>query len=219
MWVFGTGLAAECVVAQLGNDSIEGICIDDEYFYSGSKLLGYEIVPLSEVISKSSTRELFVATGYKNLNRNRALTTKKLRELGFSLVNIIADACSLKYINLGENNFIMDGANIQPHVEIKDNVFVWSGATVCHHVRIGSNVWVTAGSTIAGNTSVGSNIFIGANATIASGLTLGSNIFIGAGSLVTSDLPSNSVVIAKGSEYLGVPADTFVKYLELKGNY
>jgi len=219
MWLFGSGLAAQCVVAQ-ADSAVEGVCLDDEFLTADTLVYGHKINALSAVLKNGPDRIMFVATGYKNLNRTRAAIIARLKTLGFSFCNVIPE-CFLAdpTFSYGANNFVMKGAQIQPFVDIRDNVFIWSGATVCHHVSIGSNVWITAGATISGGTKIGSNVFIGANATIASGINLGSNIFIGAGALVVNSLPSNSAVIAKNSEPLHITADLFVKYLELKGNY
>jgi serine acetyltransferase len=218
MWIFGNGLAADCVLFQ-ASCSVEGVCLDDEYIEFSSPLRGHEVKPLSSIVNLTPPAELFIALGYKNLNRTRSEILSRVRKLGLPIGNVIAEPLLSNFSKFGVNNFIMQGANIQPYVSIDDNVFVWSGSTICHHVTIGSNVWLTAGSTIAGNTHLGSNIFVGANATIASGLLIGSNVFIGAGAIVTTDLPSGSVVVTKSTEKLSVSSDLFVKFLDSKGNY
>jgi sugar O-acyltransferase (sialic acid O-acetyltransferase NeuD family) len=219
MWIFGTGLAAECVLSQLNCEDVDGVCVDDEYYIDGQQLRGYVVEPFSKVKLKFSQKPFFVATGYKNLNRSRAKVLNTLLSLGLPIGNVISKSDSIFAPEYGVNNFIMNGACIQPFVSIEDNVFIWSGATVCHHVKIGSNVWITAGATIAGATQIGDNVFIGANATIGSGIKIGSNVFIGAGTLVTGNLDSNSVVISKNSELSRFQADVFVEFLEKKGTY
>lgn len=218
MWVFGNGLAADCILFQASTVA-EGVCLDDNYFKLSSSLRGHEVKPLSSVVSLTPRPVLFVALGYKNLNRTRSSVLARIRGLGLTIGNVIAEGVQDNLLSFGVNNFIMQGANIQPFVSIEDNVFIWSGSTICHHVTMGSHIWITAGSTVAGDTHLGSNIFVGANATIASGLSIGSNVFIGAGAIVTADLPSGSVVIAKSSERLPVSSDVFVQFLDLKGNY
>lgn len=218
MWIFGNGLAADCVLFQASTFA-DGVCIDDKYLTLPSFLGGYEVRPLSSVLDLTPPVEIFIAMGYKNLNRTRSAVLSRIRSLGLPIGNVIAAPLLDRITSFGVNNFIMQGVNIQPFVSIEDNVFIWSGSTICHHVTIGSNVWITAGSTIAGDTHLGSNIFVGANATIASGLSIGSNVFIGAGAIVTADLPTGSVVIARSSERLPVSSDQFVQFLDFKGNY
>jgi len=219
MWVFGTGLAAECVLSQLNSEYVDGVCVDDEYYFDGQQLMGYTVEPFSKIKLKLAEKKIFVATGYKNLNRIRASILNKFLGLRLPIGNVISKSDSIFTPEYGINNFIMNGACIQPFVSIKDNVFIWSGATVCHHVKIGSNVWITAGATIAGATHIGNNVFIGANATIGSGIKIGSNVFIGAGTLVTRDLDSNSVVIRKNSELSKFQADMFMDFLDKRGTY
>jgi sugar O-acyltransferase (sialic acid O-acetyltransferase NeuD family) len=219
MLIFGTGLAAECVLSQLNGENVDGVCVDDEYFSHGQQLRGYAVEPFSKVKLKFAEKHFFVATGYKNLNRSRATVLNKFLDLGLKIGNVISKSDSIFTPECGVNNFIMNGACIQPYVSIENNVFIWSGATVCHHVKIGSNVWITAGATIAGATQIGNNVFIGANATIGSGVMIGSNVFIGAGTLVTGNVDSNSVVIRKNSELSRLKADVFVDFLEKKGTY
>jgi len=218
MWIFGNGLAADCILFQ-ASTAAEGVCLDDDYIKLPSSLRGHEVKPLSGVLDLTPRPELFIALGYKNLNRTRSAVLGRIKSLGLSIGNVIAEPSLNNLLNFGVNNFIMQGANIQPFVSLEDNVFIWSGSTICHHVTMGSNIWITAGSTIAGDTHLGSNIFVGANATIASGLSIGSNVFIGAGAIVTSDLPTGSVVIAKSSEKLRFSSEEFVRFLDLKGNY
>jgi sugar O-acyltransferase (sialic acid O-acetyltransferase NeuD family) len=219
MWIFGSGRAAECVISE-SVEAIEGVCLDDEHAVDKGALRGYPITPISSLVERGMNSEIFVAMGYRNLNRDRAKILSRVRDMGFGLVNVLADRHLKGNLEvLGVNNFIMSDAIIQPYVTIGNNNFIWSGSTICHHCTIEDNVWITAGVTIAGGSKIGSNVFIGANATVGSEIVIGSNVFIGAGALVVSDVPSNTAVVEKSTDFLRVDAENFVKYLDLKGRY
>lgn len=214
MWIFGTGAAAECAAFELEWE-FEGFCVDaieGNHSRFGKPVMSYEQLQIS-----CPGAEIFVAMGYRGLNLVRAGILHRVIADGFAPQSILGNHRGMA--SAGVNSFVMASSVIHPFVELGDNVFVWGGATICHHVEIGSHVWVTAGAVVAGNTKIGSNVFIGANATIASGLSLGNNVFVGAGSLVTDDLPDGSVVATKSSSPLNVDSETFVSFLDLKGNY
>jgi len=214
VWIFGGGLAAECVRAAVASADFQGFCVDTP---TGDAVLGAPVSAIRDVLREEANPTIFVATGYKALNHDRANALERLRAQGVILTSVVSSPePSLSH---GQNCFVMADASVHPYVRLGDNVFVWGGAAICHHVRIGNHVWVTAGATIAGNTSIGDNVFIGANATVVSGVSIGSNVFIGAGSLITSDVPDNVAVATRPSSRIKVDAQTFVEFLEQKGSF
>lgn len=219
VWIFGLGMAAECVAHEIGVNKVAGFCANEQYV-NRSDLLRLPVVPYEEIGSTGpGTPVVFVAAGYSDLNRTRRDLVEKLRSDGVNLYSVIPDSLFSSLISFGPNCFLMSGCNIQPYVTLGSNVFVWSGATICHHCKLGSNIWVTAGATIAGNTLIGDNVFIGANATIVSGIKLGSNVFIGAGAVVVKDVPDNGVVIARADSLAPFESNFVIKFLEHNGNY
>jgi sugar O-acyltransferase (sialic acid O-acetyltransferase NeuD family) len=217
--IFGLGMAAECAAYEFGLNNIDAFCVNKE-FVNQSKMLGLPVLSYEDVcLNKFEKIKFFVATGYSNLNRSRAKIVSQLTIDGWQFFSIIPNSYYPLLNGIGINCFLMSGSNIQPFVKLKNNVFIWSGATICHHCELGNNIWITAGATIAGNTVIGDNVFIGVNATIVSGINIGSNVFIGAGALVTKDVPDNGVILAKGSDLMGIKSDLFIKFLENNGGY
>lgn len=214
MWVFGAGMAAECVKSAIDAEAFQGFCVDEPM---AGGLRGSRVVNLTDVLALESAPKIFVATGYRGLNSARSDALARIESEGASLISVVqSHEETLEY---GLNCFVMSGSVLHPHVRLGRNVFVWGGATVCHHVAIGNDVWITAGATIAGGTSIGNNVFIGANATIVSGINVGSNVFIGAGALVTSDVPDDVAIASPPTARLQVSASDFVAYLEQKGSF
>ncbi len=217
--IFGLGMAAECAAYEFGLHNVDGFCVNKE-FITQNELLGLPVYSYEDIFSNKFEKvKFFIATGYSDLNRTRAKIINQLKIDNQEIFSIIPNCYNTLLINHGYNCLLMSGSNIQPFVKINNNVFIWSGATICHHCELGSNIWITAGATIAGNTSIGNNVFIGVNATIVSGVNIGSNVFIGAGALVTKDVPDDGVVIAKGSDLMGIKSDLFIKFLDNNGVY
>jgi len=219
MWVFGLGMAAECVAHTVGLENVVGFCADKQ-FVDRKELLGLPVVSYEEVCAGPLDNvDFFVATGYSDLNRNRAKILDKLLRDGRNVTSVISRDVRGSLEKSGLNCFLMTGCNIHPFVKIKNNVFIWSGATICHHCEVGNNVWVTAGATVAGKTVIGDNVFIGVNAAIVSGIRIGSNAFIGAGAIVVKDVPDRGIVLAKPDNLVIGKSEMFIKFLERNGCY
>lgn len=214
MWIFGDGLAAECVRSAINPEDFQGFCVDAPALDEVSGILP---VSFEKVFQVEPDPVVFVAIGYRSLNHKRAEVISRLVERGARLTSVVTT--HEETVKVGANCFVMRDSVIHPYVNLGDDVFIWGGATVCHHVSIGNHVWVTAGATIAGNTVIGNNVFIGANATVASGVTVGSNVFIGAGSLVTADIPDDVAIASPPSPRVGVTATEFVAFLESRGSF
>lgn len=222
IWIFGLGAAAEVCASQVqvlfGDLAFRGFCVDDNYFLSDTHL-GRPVIKYSELLNIRDGATIFVALGYKNLNIDRQKVFNKIVLDGFKVTSLTSKFNHFEKISYGKNCLILQGASIQPYVNIGDNVFIWSGATICHHCNLGSHIWITAGATVSGNTFIGDNTFIGANASIVAGIKVGKNCFIGAGVLVDRSLPDNTVIIKKGDAIANISSSNFIKFLDKNRNY
>ena len=113
-------------------------------------------------------------------------------------------------ISIGKNCFIMDGANIHPHVQVGDNTFVWSGALQPPLSRK-QNCWITSNANIASDVIVGLNSFVGINATITPGVEIADLSFIGANALITKNTQRESVYIVPSTTKSRISSDSFWK--------
>jgi sugar O-acyltransferase (sialic acid O-acetyltransferase NeuD family) len=214
--IFGTGLTAEVVFncfSETDDYQVVGFTCDQDYIRADT-FLGLPVVPFEYLEEQWSPQDhhCFVALGYQDINIFRANKVAALKDKGYRLASYISPRLEFKRsIKIGENCFIMSGADIQPCVSIGNNTFVWSGALVGHHSIIGDNCWITSSANIAGNVTLGDNCFIAINATIGNDLVIGTQCFIGANALVTKNLLSESVVIESSSKVFRLKTKDFLR--------
>ena len=222
LFVFGVGPSAD-VAAELFQASkmyeVLGFILDRDYVkaehHLGLPVVAYEDFRCAFTPSQC---DVFVAVGYRKLNRLRSDVFRRVRADGYHLPSLIEERHAIpQTVKFGSNCLVMRGATIHPSVIVGDDVFIWGGATVCHHSRIGSHGWITAGAVIAGNCTVGDFYFVGANATLVNDLKIGNGCFIGAGALVSSDLADKSVVVRPGDGSHRLTSDAFLDLIASKG--
>jgi sugar O-acyltransferase (sialic acid O-acetyltransferase NeuD family) len=141
--------------------------------------------------------ELFVAVGYRAVNRDRAALCDEAIARGYTLASHVSpQALVAPDVRIRENTFVFEGAIVQPFVTLGRNVIVWSGATIAHDTELGDNCFIAPRAAIAGNVSVGSNCFVGINATIRDGVTIAPDCVIGAGAVIKHDTSPGEVYSA-----------------------
>lgn len=142
----------------------------------------------------STTHDLFVAVGYRNVNRHRREICDAARKRGYELAAYVSPhAIVADDVAVQENTFIFEGAIVQAFATLGRGVIIWSGALVAHHTAIGDNCFIAPRAAIAGNVRVGENCFIGINATIRDGVTIADDCVIGAGALVKRNTEPHQV--------------------------
>ncbi len=203
--IFGTGQTSEAIshyFETIGNIKIAAYCLDGDYITS-DKFLRKPIISLED-ISKEFANEnydIFVAIGYKKLNKIREEKLLDLQKLGYKAINFIHPDSHIANANLiGDNILILEKNVIQPNVTIGNNTYIWSGNHIGHHSQIGSNCYISSHVVISGSTTIGDNSFIGVNATIRDNINISNNNIIGASSLIMKDTERDSVFQEKGTE-------------------
>lgn len=208
--VFGTGTLAELAHVYLTADSdyeVAAFTVDAAHRGEPS-FLGLDVVAFEEVAAACppSTFAMFVAVGYRLVNRARAEIYGRCRALGYDLVTYVSSrAIHTGPLDVGENCFVMEGVLVQPRVRIGDDVILWSGSSVQHHSVIGDHCFVGPDAAIAGEVTIEPFCFVGVNATIRNGVTVGTGSVIGAGAVVSRDVPPGHVWAAGASR--PVPVD------------
>ena len=102
---------------------------------------------------------------------------------------------------IGENVHLMS-SSIDKYtaflIEIGNNVTITNATVLIHDASIKKfNGFVKYAPVTIGN-----NVFIGFGAIILPGVTIGDNVIIGAGARIAHDIPSNSVAVMWGANYM-----------------
>jgi len=219
--IFGTGQVAEIAYHYLTNDSPHEIVAftADSKFIKDKSFFGLPLVPF-ETIEKTFPPEkfqMFVAMGYKDLNRIRAKKYNEAKEKKYKLISYVSSKSGIiGSLEIGDNCFILENQSIQPYAKIGNDVFIWNGVLVGHHSSIGDHCWLTSEAGIGGDTVIGPYCFVGMNATIGHMITVGKESFIGANTLVTKNAKEKSVYITKDTEPYLLNSDKFLAITKMK---
>jgi len=187
--VFGTGSFAEIVHFYLSHDSeYEVVAFTaNKSRVVENTLLNLPVVPFEELetLFPAEQYQMYVAVGYKKVNRVRADIYSQAKDKGYKLISYISSKCThWGDAVVGDNCFIFEDNTIQPFVTIGNNVVIWSGNHIGHHVRIGDHVFITSHVVVSGHVRVGSYSFLGINATIRDDISIGEACVIGAGAIL-----------------------------------
>lgn len=141
---------------------------------------------------------LFVAVGYRRVNRGRRELFDAARARGYSLAAYRSPhAYVAADVELRANTFVFEGAIIQPFVTLGEDVIIWSGAVVAHDTRVGDHCFIAPNASISGKVTLGENCFVGINATIRDGVTVAPDCVIGAGAIIKHDTQPGEVYSAR----------------------
>jgi sugar O-acyltransferase (sialic acid O-acetyltransferase NeuD family) len=202
--VFGTGLFAECVKYLLDNDSDHRVVAFSAHraHITAPEFMGLPVVPFEEVTERHppSRCQMFVAVGYRKLNRLRASVYAEAKAKGYTLISYVSSKTTWWGAALGDNCFIFEDNTIQPFVRIGNDVVLWSGNHIGHHGTIGDHVFISSHVVISGQVSIGPYSFLGVNATLRDAITVGADSLIGAGAIVMKSVPDRGVLIPRRTE-------------------
>lgn len=196
--IFGTADFAQVVSVYLANDSpyqVAAFTVHERYL-TDRTVLGRDVVAF-ETLEKRfppDTHAMFVAIGFKEMNRVRTDVYNACKAKGYELITYVSSkALHFGEFEIGDNCFVFEGNVIQPFVRIGNNVVLWCGNHVGHHVRIGDNCFVASHAVISGRVTVGPDCFVGVNATIRDGVTIAPGCVIGAGAVILRDTVERGV--------------------------
>jgi sugar O-acyltransferase (sialic acid O-acetyltransferase NeuD family) len=214
--VFGAGRIAEVVIELFHEDErykVVGCTVDREYLPDHWRF-SIPIYPFEEIEEFFTPENVsfFVALGYQQLNRLRTEKILAVKEKGFSLISFVHQYAQIpSSVVLGENCFIMNGVDIQPHVHIEDNVFLWNGALIGHHSVIESNCWIASHAVVAGGSTICRGSFLGVNCVVSNDIQVGAYALIGAQALVNKDVPEKGVIIQDRTPLFRLNSDQFLR--------
>lgn len=199
--LFGAGELARLAYRAFTQDTKHEVvaCTVTRDHLADAALDGVPVVPWEELESSHPPAEhsLFVAVGYRGVNRHRRELCEAARRRGYELASYVSpQALVAADVEVKENTFVFEGAIVQPYAQLGRNVIIWSGALVAHDSAIGDNCFIGPCAAIAGNVRIGENCFIGVNATIRDGVSIAPDCVIGAGAVVKGDTRSGEVYSA-----------------------
>jgi len=213
--VFGAGTLGELVNFYLENDSdyeVTAFCSTEPKadIFCGKPLLDFNEI---EKHCSPQEYEMFVAIGYRKMNKLRKKFCEEARSKGYKLLSYISSKATYwdKENRVGDNVFVFENNNIQPFVEVGDGVILWSGNHIGHHSKIGSYSFFTSHVVISGFCNIGEQSFFGVNSTIVDNISLGSKVLVGAGALVTKSLPDGQVILGQKGTLLDKKSDYFLR--------
>ena len=221
--IFGMEKLAELAHFYLSNDTPSSVVAFtvDKQFIKSSSFLGLPVVPFEEVelLFPPQDHKMFVAVGYKKMNKVRAEKFIACKNRGYEFITYISSKATVwEKDKVGENCFILENQIIQPFVTIGNNVVIWGGCHFGHNVVIGDNCWISPHACICGGVSIGENSFIASNVTIRDNVKIGSECIIGAGSLILKDTKAREVYTGKPADLYRLDSDRFCAMMDISGN-
>lgn len=171
---------------------------------------GLPVIPFETLEDRfpPDLHSMFVAVGYRDVNRNRTEIYNACKDKGYELISYISSrAVQWGDIEVGDNCFILEHNVLQPFVKIGNNVVLWSGNHVGHHTTIGDNCFIASHAVISGHVTIGNNCFIGVNATLRDGIRVAPECIIGAGAVILKDTVIRGVYKGVGTEHARVTSD------------
>jgi len=203
--VFGTGSFAQLVHFYLSHDSDHEVAAFtvNETHMAQRELLGLPVLPF-ETVEKEFPPEsfqMYVAVGYKKVNRVRASIYAQAKEKGYGLISYVSSKCThWGDTKIGDNCFIFEDNTIQPYVTIGNDVVIWSGNHIGHHSVIHDHCFITSHVVVSGHVEVGPYSFLGVNATIRDSIKIGEACVLGAGALIMKPTKDGEVYAARRTE-------------------
>lgn len=202
--IFGTGDFARVAAVYLRADSpweVAAFTVHQRHITEPS-LLGVDVVPFERLLETHPPSEfaMFVAIGFRRVNKARAEIYDQCKALGYELISYVnSKTASWGEIAIGDNCFIFENNVIQPFVTIGNDVIVWSGNHIGHDARLADHCFIASHSVISGRVEIGPYCFVGVNTTFRDGITIGASCIIGAGAIMLADAEPDGVYGVRGT--------------------
>ena len=210
--IFGTGDFARVAAVYLQEDSpyeVAGFTVHQQYINQPT-LIDLDIFPFEQLVQTHPPEQyaMFVAVGFKRVNKARAEVYGTCKTLGYELISYIcSEATQWGHIEIGDNTFVFEDNVIQPFAKLGNDVVLWSGNHIGHDAVIGDHCFVASHAVVSGNVTIGTRSFIGVNATIRDGVRVARDNVIGAGALILGDTKPGEVYAGNGTQALAIQSD------------
>lgn len=205
--VFGTGNLARLAYIHFsteGQYEVVAFTVNEEYL-DHKKVFDLDVVPFEQIEQTHSPEEfsMFVAVGYKKVNKARAQIYNMCKNKGYELVSCLSSKFNqLNFVKTGDNCLLMPHVIVQPYAEIGNNVITWGGSCIGYQSRVGDHTYIAPGAIISGNVEIGQFCFIGVNASIKDGIKIAPECVIGAGAVILRDTEKGRVYRGQSAELL-----------------
>lgn len=209
--IFGLGEFASVASLYLEKDSpyeVVAFTVHEKYI-QGPEWLGKRVVPFERIeeLYPPDQYAMFVAIGFKRVNKARAEVYDLCKGKGYELITYVnSKATHWGEIEVGDNCFIFEHNVIQPYVKIGNNCIIWSGNHIGHHAQIEDHCFITSHVVISGSAKIGPYCFIGVNATLRDRVTIAPECVIGAGAIILKDTQEKGVYAVKSTEVAAFPS-------------
>lgn len=184
-------------IEQAGKYNVIGFLDRKEMLGNGFR--NYRVLDTDEALQKyfdKGIKNAFVTIGYLGHGDVRNRLYRKLKDIGFTLPNIIdSTAVVSKNAELEDGIFVGKNAVINANAKIGEMCIINTGAIVEHDCIIGAFSHIAVGGVVCGGVSVGEQTLIGANATVIQERIIGNRCIIGAGTTVRKNVEQNNIVV------------------------
>ena len=218
--VAGNGQAAEILLDYLSDDERYEVVavivdqsseVDDKQTHCGLPLMSVDEYIANDFLQ---TDGVFMAVGYRNLNRDRDEFFRRLRKRGVNFLTYVHPRANVSNsVQLGIGSVVLAGSVLEPFVKVGDDSIIWNNCTIAHHAVIGDSCWIAAGAIISGHARVERNCFVGIGSIVTNRVTIGELSILGAGVLATRNVSPQSVLIANSSGRLNFTSERYEPFL------
>ncbi len=199
--IIGAGGHAKCVYEcfYLLGEKVIGLFDDDASKHGLEIIDGLKVLGSPEdILYNEDVDAIFIAIGD---NRRRLEKFVFFKAKGYRLPNAVhREAYYSPFAKMGEGNFLMGRAVLNPHCRIGNCCVINTSATVGHDCVLEDGVQIGPGVNLAGGSVLKEGVFLGIGAKVGPGVTIGPWAVVGAGSVVLNNLPANSYSV-------GIPAE------------
>lgn len=174
--IFGLGDYAEQTYYYLTNDSPHTvIAFSATADRCDTKVLfGLPLIPFEDLCEHYPPEKykVFAPMSGRAMNRLREQFYFEIKAKGYELISYVSSRALLCDNEIGDNCFILEGANIQPFAQIGSNVVIWCGTHVGHHTSIEDHTFISSNVNICGRSVIGHHSYLSSDAVIDSNVKL-----------------------------------------------
>lgn len=215
--MFGDGKLARTLLYFLEHDSpyqVVAVTMDRQWM-DAERMIELPAVAFEEVVQHypPDTHDMFIALGYRGMNRVRQQRYEAARAMGYRLISHVSPRASVwPDLEIGENCLVLDECVVHPYVRIGHDSIIWSGSHIGHGSTVGDHCFIASRTAISGWVTVGDNSFLGTNSTIRDGISLAPMTLVGAGVTVTTDTEEGQILAPPQARILPGRSDRLPRF-------
>ena len=161
----------------------------------------YPFEELEKYIDKNTTKFFVAISWYNKFNKYKREKYEELKTYGFHFANLISPNAIVSTQNIGEGNWIHDGAIVDYGVQIGDNNTILLNTLIGHYSTLGNHNVLVGKVTIGGDTNIGDGCYFGMSAVVFNKLEIGNSCMVGGAATVRHNLKDYTIVTSQDSIY------------------